>query len=188
MTNLAATNQTINNIFWPTQQRLLKQGLIVFLGALLLAGASQISIPMQPVPLTFQSVTVVLLGLTLGARLSFLSVMVYLIAGFSGLPVFADFSAGPAVFLGPTGGYLLGFIPAVLISGYLAQKGFARSYKALFFAAIIGVSPIFAIGVTQLSHFIGWSQAITLGLKPFMLTEVLKLILAAIAAKQAWHH
>lgn len=186
MAYLSFTRSNVHSIFWPTQQRLLKQTGLAVLAALLLAGASQISIPLQPVPLTFQSATVVLLGLTLGARLGLVAIMTYLIAGLSGLPVFADFSAGPAVFAGPTGGYLLGFIPAVLIGGYLAQRGWVKSYLSLFTAAILAVSMIFIVGVAYLSTFIGFHTALLVGLKPFIVTEVLKLMLVTIAAKQAW--
>jgi biotin transport system substrate-specific component len=178
--------QKLTSVFWPAQHRLARNLGLVLLATALLAGASQLSIPLQPVPLTFQSATVILLGMTLGARLGLAAIMTYLIAGTLGLPVFADFSAGPAVFIGPTGGYLLGFIPAVLVSGYLAQSGWAKTYVGSFVAAIIGVSFIFIAGVTQLAAFIGAHAAWVAGVKPFIATEILKLMLVSIAAKQAW--
>ncbi|MFN7097245.1 MAG: biotin transporter BioY [Gammaproteobacteria bacterium] len=188
MINTASSNQAVHSIFWPTHHRLLKNTLLVLIGAFILAVASQLSIPLTPVPLTFQSATVVLIGMMLGARLGLAAVMTYLVVGTLGMPVFAQFSAGPQILMGMNGGYLLGFIPAVLMSGYLAQRGWAKNYISGFIAALIGVSFIFAAGVTQLAAFLGWHAAWVAGVKPFIFTELLKLVIVALAAKQVWRH
>src|SRR5690242_8292142 len=113
-----AESKTLSTpLAWP------KEFTIVLGAALFLALASQISIPLQPVPLTFQSVTVLLIGMALGPRLGGYAIAMYFIAGCLGLPVFANFSFGPQVFLGASGGYLMGFLPAAVVSGYLAQRG-----------------------------------------------------------------
>lgn len=174
------------SIFWPQSDSFMKKSLVVIAGAVLLALASQLSIPLQPVPLTFQSATVVLIGLAGGARLGSYAVIVYLIAGLVGMPVFADFHAGLPTLLGPTGGYLAGFAPAAFISGYLAQKGFARHPMSAFLAACAGVSVIFLMGVAWLSTFTGWHLAITLGVLPYALSEPIKLIVLSFLVPRLW--
>ena len=161
--------------------------LLVVLGAtLLLAFSAQLSIPLVPVPLTFQSVTVVFIGMILGARLGAYTVLTYWIAGCMGCPVFANFSAGFAVFLGPTGGYLIGFLPAAALGGFLASTGFIRSIGLSFISAVLSALIIFLFGFLVLSHFVGVEKAWALGVKPFIFTETLKLILLAWAAPRFW--
>src|SRR5262245_49962741 len=99
-------NRTLS-IFWPKENSFLNQALLVFAGVIVLAFASQLSIPLQPVPLTFQSATVVLIGMVYGARYGTYTIATYLIAGACGLPVFINYSATLSHFLSPTGGYLL---------------------------------------------------------------------------------
>lgn len=156
---------------WP------REFFIIVVAALFLALASQISIPLQPVPLTFQSVTVLLIGMGLGPRLGGFAVALYLIAGSMGLPVFADFNAGLAPFMGPTGGYLIGFLPAATISGYLTQQ----HHKVL--GALLGTAVIFGSGFAYLSHLVGTTQAWLLGIKPFLVSEPIKLIILCLFVK-----
>ena len=179
-------NQSLQSIFWPNTRHTVKNVLLTLLGALLLAGASQLSLPLQPVPLTFQSATVVLLGMTLGVRRGVASVAFYLMSGAMGLPLFAGFSAGLHVFFGPTGGYLLGFVPAVAVSGYLTEHGWGKHLVSAFIASLLGVFCIFVIGAFQLAQFIGWDNAWLLGVKPFLFTEILKLVFIAWVAKLCW--
>lgn len=187
MTSMAGSNATVQSILWPKQQhRLLKQAFLVLMGVVLLFGASQIAIPFKPVPLTFQSAMVVLIGMTYGARLGLATIVTYLLMGTLGVPVFAEFSAGPQVFFGATGGYLVGFVPAVLLSGLLAERGWACRYATALIAAIVSTLPIFLAGVTQLSLFVGWQAAWLTGAKPFLATELVKLLTVAFAAKQVW--
>lgn len=176
----------LQSIFWPRENHWLKQGLLVIAGVMVLAIASQLSIPLVPVPLTFQSATVILIGMAYGPRYGTSVIATYWLAGICGLPVFADFSAGPAVFIGPTGGYLLGFLPAAFLSGYLAQTGWARYRISSFIAAILSASIIFLLGVTVLSRFVGWHQAILLGVMPFIISEPIKLLAAALIVPRFW--
>ena len=159
------------SLSWP------REFLMVVSAALFLAIASQISIPLQPVPLTFQSITVLLIGMGLGARLGGSAVALYLIAGSLGLPVFANFSAGLAPFMGPTGGYLIGFLPAAIISGYLTQQ----HHKIL--GALLGTAIIFGLGFVYLSHMAGSTQAWLLGVKPFLISEPIKLLILCLFVK-----
>ncbi len=150
---------------WP------KELFLVIGAALFLSLMSQLSIPLHPVPLTFQSVSVLLIGMVLGPRLGAYAVILYFAAGIVGLPVFANFSMGIGAFLDPAGGYLLGFLPAVIVGGYLAQRRWIIS------AAFFGTLIIFSFGFLFLSQLIGSSQAWILGVKPFLISEPIKLII-----------
>jgi biotin transport system substrate-specific component len=179
------TNST-TNVFSRFTSQAHYQLLLIAIGAITLAISAQISIPWQPVPLTFQSSTVVLLGLVFGYRMGFKMVLTYLGVGALGIPVFADFSAGFQVFQGPTAGYLMGFLPAVAVAGYLAQCGFAKNWLLSFIAALLAVSFIFMFGVIGLHFFIGWKNAILVGVMPFVITETVKLFVAGICTPFFW--
>jgi len=186
MSYLFINKAPMQSIFWPKKNSRLKQVLLVLSGVLLLAFASQLSIPLRPIPLTFQSVTVVLIGMAYGARYGTYVVAAYLLAGILGIPVFADYSDGIAKLYGPTAGYLIGFLPAVLLSGYLAQKGWAKTIAGSFAAACLGVGVIFFCGVTVLAQFIGLHNAIAFGVMPFVVAEPIKLIAAACIIPRFW--
>ncbi|SRR5579883_1014445 len=174
------------SIFWSKESSFLHRASLILAGVFLLAFASQLSIPLQPVPLTFQSVTVILIGMTYGARCGAAVVAAYLIAGACGLPVFADHSGGIQHFFGPTAGYLIGFLPAAYISGYLAQKGWAKSIIRSFMVALLGASVIFLCGLSVLSLSIGWDKAIAVGLMPFIISEPIKLAAASFIIPHCW--
>jgi len=178
------SNAVKQNIF--LNKSLGQQLLIILSAALVLALASQISIPLTPVPLTFQSATVILIGMTLGARNATAAILTYLIAGFSGIPIFADFSGGAHYLASPTTGYLIGFLPAAFVAGYLAQKGFARNFFSSFLIACLAASIIFACGLTVLAKLIGWNAAVTFGLMPFIYSEIIKLALVALFVPYIW--
>lgn len=177
---------SLQSIFSQKENSLFKQIVLILAGVIVLAAASQLSIPLIPVPLTFQSATVILIGMAYGARYGTYVIATYLIAGACGLPVFADFSFGIAPFFGPTGGYLIGFLPAAFISGYLAQKGWAKGVISSFIAACLGVSIIFLLGISVLSTFVGWEKAIDVGLMPFILSEFIKLLAASLMIPRFW--
>jgi len=170
----------LRSILWSKNQTLGRDIISILAGALVLAIASQISIPLQPIPLTFQSVTVLALGMLLGARLGVYSVITYLVAGAMGAPVFEGLSAGLHVFFGPTAGYLMGFIPAAWISGYLAQKGFFKT------AAVLGTVIIFGMGFFGLSILMNAEKAWLFGVKPFVVTEFFKVALLVLIAPRFW--
>ncbi len=159
-----------------------KQFLLILAGSLALALASQLSVPLKPVPLTFQTPTFLLIGLLYGAKRSGLVVSAYLFAGAAGLPVFANMSAGFPVLFGPTGGYLLGFFPAAILTGYLAEQGWANSRIGIFSIFCLGTVIIFLFGASWLSLFVGWHKAYLLGVKPFLLTGIIKIIAAVVIA------
>lgn len=171
---------SLKSIFWSKDQTLGRDVMSVLMGAIILAFASQISIPLQPIPLTFQSVTVLALGMLLGARLGAYSIISYLVMGAMGVPVFQGLSAGLHVFFGPTAGYLLGFIPAAYVSGYLAQKGFFKT------AAAMGTLIIFGFGYAGLTVLFNAEKAWLFGVKPFLLTEFFKVAVLMMIAPRFW--
>lgn len=187
MISLFNLNYPLQSLCWPKQNKLIKNTLLVLTGVLVLALASQLAIPLKPVPLTFQSATVLLIALLYGARLGSVTIAAYLIAGACGLPVFAEMYSGlSTLFFDPTSGYLLGFFFAALVSGYLMQRGWGKHFISAFAASICGVTVIFALGLLVLSHYVGWYQAYLLGLQPFLITEFIKLLAVAAVAPRFW--
>jgi len=174
------------NIAFLNKSSLIKRILSILVGVGMLAIASQLSIPLQPVPLTFQTVTVILIGMMGGARYGVEVIAIYLLAGVCGVPVFANFSAGITEIMGPKGGYLLGFLPAAFISGYLTQKEFANTFINRFFIACLATAIIFISGISVLSVLIGWHHAITFGLLPFIISEPIKLLAISFLKPNYW--
>jgi len=186
MSQTLSINTTLKSIFWSQENSILRQALLVIFGVLVLAVSAQLSVPLKPVPLTFQSTAVILIGMAYGARYGSIVVAAYLLAGLAGLPVLEGFGAGPAKFFGPTLGYLLGFFPAAMLSGYLAQKGWAKHVITSFLAACLGVGIIFLCGTTVLAQSIGWYNAVFFGVLPFIVSEPIKLIVVALLIPTLW--
>ncbi|MGD9107987.1 MAG: biotin transporter BioY [Gammaproteobacteria bacterium] len=157
------------------QQSTLKSGALILLSSLLMAISAQITIPLQPVPVTLQSFAAIFIGMAFGPKMSIKIILAYLAEGACGLPVFANFSGGIPILLGPTSGYLLGFIPAAALAGYLLQSGFAKNRITIFIAALLGTITLFIPGYLMLAKFIGWRHAYTFGIAPFYLVEICKL-------------
>ena len=164
----------------------LTKAALVILGSLLLALSAQFKIPLYPVPITGQTLVVLLIGMTYGPRLGGITMAAYLFEGALGLPVFAGGAAGTAVLMGPTGGYLFGFLLAGMATGYLAERGMGRTAVSTIAAMIIGNFVIYACGALWLSNFIGLGQAIVAGVLPFLYGDALKLLIAAGLMPLAW--
>ena len=163
---------------------------VLFMTALT-AAAAQISIPLPftQVPFTFQPVVVLLAGLTLGSRLGMASQVLYLALGIAGLPVFAASATlppGALRLLGPTGGYLMAYPFAAMLTGYLAERGADRRYATSFVAMLAGLAVIYAFGAAWLGLSVGLSQAVALGIAPFVLADVVKLLAAAGVLPTLW--
>ena len=162
-----------------------KAALVVF-GSLLLAVSAQFKIPLYPVPVTGQTLVVLLIGMTYGPRLGGITLAAYLFEGALGLPVFAGGAAGAAVLMGPTAGYLFGFLLAAIAMGYLAERGMGRTVVSTIAAMVIGNCVIYLCGALWLSNFIGFGQAIAAGVLPFLYGDALKLVVAAGLMPWAW--
>ena len=160
--------------------------MIVFaslLAALMAAGA-YLAIPIGPVPIVMQNMFVFLAGLLLGSRWGLASVTVYLLTGAIGLPVFAGGMGGIGRLVGPTGGYLVGYLPAVFLAGLIAEKAAGRiAFDVL--AMICGTIVLYACGVGWLKTLTGmsWAKALTVGMYPFLIGDALKIAAAALIAK-----
>ena len=162
-----------------------KAALVVF-GSLLLAVSAQFKIPLYPEPATGQTLVVLLIGMTYGPRLGGITIAAYLIEGALGLPVFAGGAAGAAVLMGPTAGYLFGFLLAAIAMGYLAERGMGRTVVSTIAAMVIGNCVIYLCGALWLANFIGFAQAIAAGVLPFLYGDALKLVVAAGLMPWAW--
>ena len=170
----------INNltIFKGFNQNIINVFLILF-GTLLLTISAKVQVPFWPVPMTMQTFVVFLIGSTYGVRLSFLTLVAYLIEGALGLPVFA--SGGGIIYLtGPTAGYLYGMTIAAAVISYFANMGYSTSYLKSFISIIIGSIIIFTLGVLYLGSIIGYSKAFQAGLLPFVPSELFKIALAVL--------
>jgi len=155
------------------------QGMAVLAGSAVLAASAQIAVPAIPVPVTMQSLAVLALGMVLGSRLATAAVLLYLAEGASGLPVFANFSGSLAHFVGPTGGYLVSFVPAAWLAGRLAQGGWGHGLLRPFLAYALGHGVILAMGAAYLATFVGVFQALALGVVPFIAGSLVKSMLGA---------
>src|SRR5690349_9490265 len=145
---------------------LLTTALLAVLGSAALALSAKIQIPFWPVPMTMQTLVVLMLGMAYGSRLALGTLLLYLAEGAVGLPVFAGANAGLAYMIGPTGGYLIGFLFAAVLIGCLAERGWDRSPLKALAAMALGHAVVFLPGVAWLSLLFGFDKAVTLGLIP----------------------
>ena len=159
---------------------------LVFAGAALTAVAAQIQLPMWPVPLTMQTFAVLLVGAALGAKRGALSLGLYLALGAAGLPVFASAKSLTGVL--PTAGYLVGFVAAAALVGFLAARGFSSSPLKVAASFGLGSLVIYAFGVTGLMLALGldFYSALAAGVVPFLIGDLFKAALAAAALPLAW--
>jgi len=171
---------------------LLRNTILAFVGSVLLAISSKISVPFYPVPMSMQTFMVLTIGMAYGWRLGGVTVLLYLAEGAAGLPVFAGTplkGIGLAYMSGPTGGYLLGFFIAAVTVGWLAEKGWDRNVFSTLFAMTIGTALIMAPGVMWLGVLFGWEKPIfEWGLFPFLPGAAFKIALAAAVLPLAWKY
>ncbi len=164
--------------------RLLQALLMSFLMGL--AAQIEIRLPVSLVPITGQTFAVLLAGALLGSRWGALSVAFYLLEGGIGLPFFAGGAAGFTRFFGPSGGYLIGFLPAAWLTGRLAERGWDRTPLWAAAMMLLGGIPIFAMGLLGLARFVPAAQLLPTGLLPFIPGDILKSLLAAGALPTGW--
>lgn len=156
------------------------QAALLLFGTGVLALASQISVPMVPVPITMQTFALTMIGVLYGWRLGALTVLAWLGEAMMGLPVLANGGGGLAPFVGPTAGYLVSFPIIAALAGYLATKGWTGSHVVKSFLAHLSANILcLAIGGAWLGYLIGAEKGLALGVTPFILGAVLKSALAA---------
>lgn len=161
---------------------------LVVCASILIALCAQVSIylPISFVPVTGQTFGVLLVGALLGARRGALAVLMYLAEGAMGLPVFAGGAAGAAHLLGPTGGYLAGFVPAAYVAGYCAQRGWDEKLVHTAVAMSLATAIIFACGLAWLSLYTGSGNVLALGFYPFLPGAAVKIALATVVLPAGW--
>ena len=168
-----------------TQSKLIKYFLIIVLGSIALTISAKAKIPFYPVPMTMQTFVVLLLGLTFGYKIALSTVGLYLLEGILGLPVFSNSperGIGIVYFIGPTMGYLIGFLSACYLASFVNSKD--NLFK-IFVKLTISVSTIYFFGVLWLGTLIGWDKPIiSLGVTPFLLAVVFKVLLLTLIAKK----
>ncbi|MCP4257877.1 MAG: biotin transporter BioY [Planctomycetes bacterium] len=161
---------------------------LVIGGSLLIAlsARAKVMLPFSPIPVTAQTFAVLMIGTLLGAKLGSLAVIAYIIEGILGLPFFTS-GAGYAALLGWTGGYLVGFIPAAYLTGFLAQKGWDKRIGTTILAMILGNLVIYTFGLLWLTHLMGISKTVlSEGLYLFIFGDLLKIALAAALLPAGW--
>lgn len=184
---------------WPASVNpVVRNVLLAVAGVGILTLSAKTSVPFWPVNMTLQTFAVMLIGAAYGRNLAVATVVAYLAAGFAGMPVFTNtppMIAGPGYFLGTTGGFLLGFIPAAFIVGWAADRGWDRSILKIGAAMIVADAVVFALGFVWLAFFaqlssgatgIGAASAWTNGVANFLLADLVKIALAAAAVVAGW--
>lgn len=166
-------------------QKVLKSILVVLVGSILLTISAKIKIPFYPVPMTMQTFVVLFLGISFGYKIGIATVVLYLIEGIFGLPVFSNSpekGVGIVYFTGPTMGYLIGFLLATFLAGYLDLK---TNIVSIFLKLILSVSVIYILGLIWLGTLIGWDKPIfQLGAAPFLLAELFKILILTLLTKK----
>ena len=169
---------TIAKMFNRTgEHTLLQQAAMVLVGSLLLAVSAKVQVPFWPVPMTMQTLVVLMIGAHAGKRIAGATVLAYLLEGAAGLPVFST-GAGLAFMVGPTGGYLLGFLASTMIVSLAVERGFTQRLPFALAVFIVSDLTILALGVAWLSTLIGFDKAVMVGAVPFLPAEALKIALA----------
>ena len=200
MNKTVALQSTIASLIWPNRSssldmRIIRGVILAIIGSFVVAALAQISVPLWPVPITGQTFGVLIVGMALGSKLGMLSLTLYMLEGICGLPVFANFSSGAGVIVGPTGGYIIGFIFAAGAIGYLAERKWDRSILSTALAMLIGNIILYIPGLIWLGLFFAGlgkpdplEASIVAGLFPFLIGDVLKLALAALLFPTAWRY
>tara|TARA_B100001248_G_C27322150_1_gene427294 strand:- start:307 stop:903 length:597 start_codon:yes stop_codon:yes gene_type:complete len=159
--------------------------LTIVICSLILILSAKIKVDLYPVPMTLQPLAVLMIAMLCGRYIAVSAVSLYLLQGMVGIPVFA-YGGGLPYLLGPTGGFLFGFLIASFLIGELADRGWGKSMFKSVFAMLIGLLIIYICGVFQLSVLKGFDFAIINGLKPFIVGDLYKLVLAALLLPQVW--
>jgi biotin transport system substrate-specific component len=181
--------QTLRFAFVP-RSGLAVDALLVVAGAALVAACAQISIHLgfTPVPITGQTFAALLVAAALGAVRGSASLLLYMLVGIAGAPVYTEQKHGWHVFAGATGGYLVGFVAAAALTGWLAERGLDRRLSSSVSTMLTGNVVIYVFGLLWLHHYlhVNWPKTLEYGLYPFVPGDVIKLYLAAAALPVAW--
>jgi biotin transport system substrate-specific component len=188
MSSAVTQPRTLVDVWLPRQQRswLLDAALVALFSAFV-ALTARIEIPLWPVPMTLQTLGVVFTGAALGSRRGALALLLYLAEGAVGLPVFAGGASGVVYMAGPTAGYLVGFVVAAGVVGWLAERGWDRRLVWTVLAMLVGNLVIYVLGVSWLAGFLGdLRAALVQGMLIFVPGDLVKIVVAALALPGGW--
>lgn len=165
-----------------------REAALVIGGTIFIAVSAQIRIvlPFSPVPITGQTFAVLLIAALYGSRRGPATIVTYLTFGAIGLPIFAGGTFGMMTLVGPTAGYLAGFLVAAYIVGLLSERGWDRQAWTTATGMIIGNATIYIAGIVWLSQFVGWQAVLSTGLLPFLAGDALKIVLATVLLPTGW--
>ncbi len=187
MSSIAAPPRTLVDVLLPRQRSLVVDAALVVAFSAFVALTAQVAIPLGPVPLTLQTLGVLFTGAVLGSKRGTLALLLYVAEGAIGLPVFAGGLSGIGVLIGPTGGYLVGFIVAAGIVGLLAERGWDRRLVWAALAMVVGNLVIYALGVAWLSVILDdLRTALVQGMLIFIIGDLIKIVVAALALPGGW--
>ncbi len=187
MSSIAAPPRTLVDVLLPRHRSLLLDAVLVVVFSAFVALTAQVSLPLLPVPLTLQTLGVLFTGAVLGSKRGTLALLLYVAEGAIGLPVFAGGLSGIGVLIGPTGGYLVGFIVAAGIVGLLAERGWDRRLIGAALAMVVGNLVIYAFGVAWLTVVLGdLRTALVQGMLIFIIGDLIKIVIAALALPGGW--
>ncbi len=180
---------TLIEAAWPdgAMAKPLRLVILALAGTALLAASARISVPMWPVPITMQTFAVLTIGAAYGWRLAGATILLYMAEGLIGLPVFAKESGFVFFYSGTSMGYIYGYLPAAMLIGWLAQRGWDRDPATMALAMLFGNILIYVPGLLWLGMIVGWDKPILeWGLTPFLIGDAIKLALATAALPLAW--
>jgi biotin transport system substrate-specific component len=175
MTAITASVTPLDRL-WPrtAESNALRTSTLILLGTGLLALSAHIQVPFWPVKLSLQTFVVLAIGIAYGSRLGGATILAYLVEGAIGLPVFQS-GAGIAYMVGPTGGFLLGFVLAAVVIGYCTERGMLNRFPTTIAALLLAEAAIYIPGVAWLAVLFGPAKSIAFGLTPFLTGEALKI-------------
>lgn len=183
----AIQRATLIDVIWPSIQGVRKSIVaLVFSGIIALMAQVAIPLPFTPVPITGQTFAVLLAGALLGPRYGALTIIFYLLEGASGLPFFAGGSSGWFHLWGPTGGYLMAYIPAAYVVGILAERGWDRRWGKALSMMMVGEAIILSLGALWLIRYVPADRVLMLGVIPFLPGDIIKGMLAATVLPSGW--
>lgn len=187
MERIGANQRVMVDTIWP-MSGFLKEVMLILIGSIFMAAAAQIRIPLpfSPVPITGQTFAVLLLAALYGSKRGPATVITYLALGVAGMPVYAGAAAGIAPLLGPTGGYLVGFLAAAYLVGLLSERGWDRKPWSTAMCMIIGNTVIYALGILWLAYYVGWGKVLPMGVLPFIPGDIIKIGLATLLLPAGW--
>lgn len=185
-----AIQPTLIDTLWAKDNALARNIFLAIAGSIALWVSAKIQIPFYPVPVSMQTFVILMIGMAFGWRLAGATVALYLAEGLLGLPVFAgtpEKGIGLAYMVGPTGGYLLGFLLAAVAVGWLAERGLDRNVFTTGLAMLLGNALIYVPGLIWLGAVLGWDKPILAwGLTPFLIGDAAKLVLASLLMPILW--